>query len=111
MEWIEKKRKKRIHKININKKKTNKTQSEREKTSARKETSHIVPICECNFRIHDVHIILLRQMASLFKARFLKGTHYTLTHARNFDYNARSFFYQQFARRCVCLCARETESE
>lgn len=22
---------------------------------------------------------------------------YTLTHARNFDYNARSFFYQQFA--------------
>lgn len=35
-----------------------------------------VPICERrNLRIYDVHIILLRQMASLFKARFLKGIH------------------------------------
>lgn len=67
-------------------------------------------ICaSCNLRIHDVHIILLRQMASLFKARFLKVyinrcIKFSITMcARYFlsvfcvSFFFLYFFYQQFA--------------
>lgn len=56
------------------KKKRRKTNDE-SKNGGECERRHRVPIYgeDCNLRIHVVHIILLHQMASLFKARFLKG--------------------------------------